>query len=378
MAGFASTLSMRMVEPLVPLLSLEFGAPVAAIATLSTAFGLSYAVGQPVMGALGDAVSKARVIALAAAVLTLVLLASSFVTDFASMFAMRCLAGMAAGGLIPVAMAAIADRIPIEERQVAVARFIIMVTLGQMVGSLLSGVVADLYGWPTAFRLASLVALAAASAVFLVLKPRPQAERPKPSLAKAAAGYRTVFRNPLTIPLLGLVMAEGTIVYGLLPFLAALLQERSGVGATEAGLVIACGGLGAILFGLLAGRLVPWMGQGGLATTGGVLVGLSLALFALPLPWWTGMPINLLSGLGFMMMHSPLQLQATELSPQHRGSSIALFAACMFLGQALGPVLMAVLPHSNANTAGLLVFAAGSVALGVLIPRLLGLSARQA
>jgi predicted MFS family arabinose efflux permease len=369
-AGFASTASMRMVEPLVPLLSSEFGVPVATIATLSTAFGLSYALGQPVVGALGDGFGKARTIAFAAFTLTAILVASSFATSFSGLFWLRCLAGVAAGGLIPVAMAAIADRVPLAERQVTVARFIIFVTLGQMAGSLLSGVVADLFGWPMSFRLASIIALGAALAVFLGIKPRPGAARPSPSVSAAVAGYRSVFDNPMTLPLVALVCVEGMVSFGMLPYLAALLKERSGVGASEAGLVIAGGGFGAILFGMLASFFVARLGPRRMPILGGWLVASNLCLFALPLPWWTGVPFNVLGGLGFMLMHSPLQLLATELSPQNRGSAIAVFAMSLFFGQAIGPVILGVLPHSSANPSGLLVFAAAAAGLGFAIARL--------
>ena len=373
-AGFASTASMRMVEPLVPLLSAEFGVPVATIAMLSTAFGMSYALGQPVVGALGDGFGKARTITIAACVLSVILAASSFVTGFAGMFALRCLAGAAAGGLIPVAMAAIADRVPLAERQVAVARFIIFVTMGQMAGSLLSGVIADNFGWQASFRAAAVIAFAGGLAVFVAIKPRPASERPKPSVSKAAEGYRAIFRNPATWPLLGLATVEGMLAFGMLPFLAALLNERSGVGASEAGLVIASGGLGAVVFGALAALLVPLLGSRRMPVLGGFMIALGLALLALPLPWWTAVAFNMLSGLGFMMMHSLLQLQATELAPENRSSAIAVFAASLFFGQAIGPLAMGLLPHSNANPAGLAIFAAGAVVLGFMIPRILPIS----
>lgn len=371
LAGFASTFSMRLADPLVPTLAAEFQVPVATVATLTTAFGLSYAAGQPVFGAVGDAFGKARTITVAALILAVVLVVSSLVAGFTGLFVARCAAGIAAGGLIPVAMAAIADRVPIAERQVAIARFIMFVTLGQMVGAMGSGLIADAFGWRVVFIMAALVALSGALAIFLVLKPRPNAVREPFSLARAVNGYGHVFANRRTLPLLALAVVEGALIFGLLPFSAAILHERTGVGATEAGIVIAGSGFGAILFGAFAPRLVRSLGPHRMPVLGGFSVAFALTMFALPLPWWTGIGIFVFHGLGFMLIHSTLQLQATELAPENRGSAIAVFAASLFVGQAIGPLVMALLPHSSANPTGLIVFAVAAILLGFAVPRVL-------
>jgi predicted MFS family arabinose efflux permease len=41
-------------------------------------------------------------------------------------------------------------------------------------------------------------------------------------------------------------------------------------------------------------------------------------------------------GLGFFMVHNTLQVQATQMSPQARGTGIAAFAAGLFSGQSIG------------------------------------------
>jgi|GEM_PF-2290591 len=41
-------------------------------------------------------------------------------------------------------------------------------------------------------------------------------------------------------------------------------------------------------------------------------------------------------GLGFYMMHSTLQTQATELAPEARGTAVSLFAFSLFIGQGIG------------------------------------------
>ena len=39
------------------------------------------------------------------------------------------------------------------------------------------------------------------------------------------------------------------------------------------------------------------------------------------------------------MLHNTLQVNATQMAPTQRGSSVALFAACLFIGQSTGVTL---------------------------------------
>ena len=52
--------------------------------------------------------------------------------------------------------------------------------------------------------------------------------------------------------------------------------------------------------------------------------------------WPITVPCIFLLGLGYYMLHNTLQTHATEMAPQARGSAVAFFAFCFFLGQAAG------------------------------------------
>ena len=67
--GFASTFTMRLVDPLVPTLAAEFGQSVHQIAFLVTAFAGCYALGQPFLGPIADSVGKLRSISTCLALL---------------------------------------------------------------------------------------------------------------------------------------------------------------------------------------------------------------------------------------------------------------------------------------------------------------------
>jgi len=79
----------------------------------------------------------------------------------------------------------------------------------------------------------------------------------------------------------------------------------------------------------------------------------------------------LVGGFGFYMLHNTVQVLATELAPSARGSALALFASCFFLGQGVGPALGGVIARwTDYETlflgAGLLMPILGFAAAGLI------------
>ena len=373
--GFASTFTMRLLDPLVPTLAAEFTRSIAQVAAVATAFAAAYAVGQPFLGPVADSIGKLRTISICLGMLALLSIAAGFAGSFETLTAVRMIAGVAAGGVIPVAMAAIGDRAPMTERQIMLGRFLVLMIVGQMAGAACSGLIAEHFGWRSVFVMAGAIAGIAGLLVVVVLKPRPNALRPPLSFKTALASYAAVFANPRSKLLYGLVVVEGSLIFGMPPYIAAILHERADVGPSQAGLVIAGTGLGGIVYGVLTRILVERLGPTRMTTLGGIVMGLAYALFSLAfLPWWSAVAIFTLSGFGFFLMHGTFQAQATELAPTARGSAVALFACALFCGHALGPVLMGAALHLFGTSGAILIFAAGIVLLGLAAPKILPLS----
>ncbi len=102
-AGFASTFAGRSIEPLVGVLARDLRSDPHTVALLSTAFALPYALIQPILGPVGDALGKERVMAACLAVLTLALAACALTSDLDTLFGLRMVAGGSAGGVVPLA-----------------------------------------------------------------------------------------------------------------------------------------------------------------------------------------------------------------------------------------------------------------------------------
>jgi predicted MFS family arabinose efflux permease len=65
-------------------------------------------------------------------------------------------------------------------------------------------------------------------------------------------------------------------------------------------------------------------------------LGLAYVTLALAAAWWLT-PIAVTAiGLGFYALHNTLQTNATQMTPQARGTAVAIFSSAIYLGQTLG------------------------------------------
>ncbi len=74
LCGLASAVAYRSIDPLVTSLAREFSVPVATAALVASAYALPYALGQPVLGPIGDSFGKGKLLAICLSVLTLTLI----------------------------------------------------------------------------------------------------------------------------------------------------------------------------------------------------------------------------------------------------------------------------------------------------------------
>ncbi|MGG5812045.1 MFS transporter [Falsiroseomonas sp. CW058] len=359
----ASTLATRALDPLVGVLALEFGTTAATVALLGTAFALPYALVQPVLGPVGDAVGKQRVIRVCLLVLAAALLASALVPGLAGLAGLRMLAGAAAGGIFPLCIAIIGDRVPMERRQVALSRLLVAGLTGSAGGGAMAALLEPFIGW----RGVVLICAAASVAGFLVLRGAEAAPHAAPGrrldMAEALTRYRHLLALRQARRLYLAVFVEGTLVFGVFPFLAPILAARSIGGPAEAGLAIAGFAAGGFGFAALAPMLLGRLGQARMVVLGGVLAACGLGGLALAPAAWLVVACCLTLGLGFYMVHSSIQTRVTEVAPMARGSAVALHAFCFFLGQSLGPVAMGLARAGVGQEWALALAAAGMLAL---------------
>ncbi|KAA0680186.1 MFS transporter [Azospirillum brasilense] len=338
LAGFASAFSLRTTDPMLTVIASDLGIGVAEAALLSSAYTLPYAAMQLILGPVGDAIGKTRLIRLSLVVLTIGVALSAVAPGYYTVLASRVLAGAFAGGIIPAAMALIGDRVVYTERQFAISRFLLAVILGQMSGSAVAGALSEVAGWRTVFALAALVTGLIALTAALLLKGERE-ERHRLSITDARARYASVLANPVSVWVFATVAAEGLLIFGVFPFVAPMLARHGAEGAFEAGVTLAAFAIGGVVYSFIVRRLLGTLGQWGMMGAGGLVAGGAYLAMLAPVPWPVVSLLFLVAGFGFYMLHNTMQTQATELSATARGSALALFASSFFLGQGVGPVV---------------------------------------
>lgn len=360
---FAGALATRVADPFVPEIAGEFGVAPGTAALLATAFSLPYAFVQPVLGPVGDAIGKRRVISAGLFVLAGMLLACALAPGFGWLVLARALAGAAGGAVMPLTLAVVGDAVPLKDRQVALSQLLMFAITGQIAGGVLAGAVGGWLGWRGVFLAVALAALGGA----LVLAAAMRQGVPEPAsrfdAVQAIRRYRTMLASRTAQGLYVAVAIEGALVFGAFPFFAVLLAQR-GIGSlAEAGLAVGAFGCGGFAYAMSARRLLAALGQGRMVRLGGLgcgaaMLGLALAPHALVF----GAAAFVLGG-GFYMIHSSIQTRVTELAPQARGSAVALHAFSFFCGQSLGPVLFGAAIGGVGAVPALAAAGAGLVAL---------------
>jgi predicted MFS family arabinose efflux permease len=335
--AFVSAMSIRIMDPMLPEIARDLSTEPQLVAYLATAFALPYALGQLPIGALGDALGKARMIKLCITGLTVSLAASVFANSYETLFAARVFGGLTSGGTIPLCFAIIGDRFAPDVRQVALSRLLVAMLTSAFVGSIGSGLIAAEFGWRAVFVASTAVSALALVAAMVWLPARAAADRRTFSLSVAMTKYVSVFENKLWVVCYAGVFIEGIVVMGLMPYVAMMLEARHMGGIREAGFVVAGVGMGGFVYALFVPRLLASLGQIWMIRLGGCIALAGYLAVAMAGTW----PMEMLAfgavGLGFYMVHNSLQLLATEIAPQARASATALLAFFFFLGQAIGP-----------------------------------------
>jgi predicted MFS family arabinose efflux permease len=338
-AGFASQAQVRVTDSLLPQIAADFGTTVGIAAMVVTAYALAHGSSQLLIGPVGDRFGKYRTIAVMALVSAILVVLCGLTQSLHGLALARLLAGASAGWVIPLSMAYVGDVTPYERRQTVLGRYLTGQIFGQLFGQAMGGVLGDLFGWRNVFIiLGGLFALAAAGLIFeLWHNPQTRAPaRPEETSRGFVADYRTVLSNSWARIVIFAVLVEAATCWGAFAYVGADLNQRFGLGFTAIGLVVGAFGFGGLIYTGTVQQLVNIFGQRGLAIGGGALLGIAYLVLAFetgpgPAPFAV-----VIIGLGFYALHNTLQTNATQMTPQARGTAVAVFSSAIYFGQTAG------------------------------------------
>jgi len=339
----AISYNQRMLDPLTALIARELLVDPGLVVMLSPAFSLPYALAQPLLGPLSDSIGKAAVIRTCAIVAALATVVSYFITSYEALFVLRMVTGVAAGGVLPVSLALIADRTPQDQRQVALSRFMITIVLAQIFTSPLSAAIAQTYSWHASLLVCIVLGIFGIGLMIWQIRPNPAAVRTPFSPRRVMETYRTIAGFRRARICYAIVLVEGMMVFGFTPHVALFLEGQKLGSVTEAGYVLGGMGIGGLLYGLTVSAIVRRFSLHTMMNAGGVLIATGFLTVIAASSW----PVISLAysfiGFGFYMLHSGIQTEVTEVYPPARGAVVSLHAFFLFFGMSSGPILVGLL-----------------------------------
>ncbi|HZQ63215.1 MAG TPA: MFS transporter, partial [Casimicrobiaceae bacterium] len=263
----------------------------------------------------------------------------AFAPSFSALVIARMLAGATAGALIPLSVAWIGDAVPYARRQPVLARFLVGQMFGIALGQVLGGLGADYLGATVVFIVLGAWFAASAWLMWRVGPARTDVAASTASIGTIVARFASVLKVPWARVVLVSIFLDGVLLFGALAFIPTHLNRSYGLALTAAGAIVMLYGVGGLVFAASSHVLLRRLGEPGLAAVGAVLLVVCLATVALGHVIALAALACLVAGLGFYMLHNTLQVNATQMAPSQRGSSLGLFAACLFIGQSIGVTL---------------------------------------
>ncbi|MFC3578451.1 MFS transporter [Streptomyces yaanensis] len=380
LAGVATFALLYSTQALLPLVSSDFGVTASAASwTVSGATGALALFVLP-MSALSERFGRRTVMTASLAVAVTVGLLVPFAPSLGALIALRAVQGAALAGLPASATAYLAEEVSPKALITAIGLFVAGNSVGGMSGRVITGWVAQEWGWRVAVGAIGVIAVACAVA-FRLLLPAPKHFRPGSLRPRVLVG---TVRDHLANPLLRRLYAIGALFMMVFGGVYTVIGYR----LTEDPFGLPQGIIGSIFLVYLvgtasasaAGRLVGRLGRRGAlylaggTTTAGLILSLasSLPLVLLGLVLITA---------GFFAGHAVASSAVSHTAKQGRAQASALYQSSYYIGSSTGSTLGAVAFHAGgwAGTVGMgLLAVLGVVTITVLGSRAARLAAQPA
>ncbi|MCI4141686.1 MFS transporter [Streptomyces sp. MMS20-AI2-20] len=347
LAGVATFALLYSTQALLPLVSGEFAVSASdASWTVSAATG-GLALFVLPMSALSERFGRRTVMTASLAVAVTLGLLVPFAPSLGALVALRALQGAALAGLPASATAYLAEEVTPKALVTAIGLFVAGNSVGGMSGRVITGWVAQEWGWRVAVGVIGAVAVACAVA-FRLLLPAPRHFRPG-SLAPRVLAIQTVRRH-LGNPLLRRLFAIGALFMTVFGGVYTVVGYR----LTEAPFSLPQGVAGSVFLVYLvgtvsasaAGRLVGLLGRRGALYAGGATTaaGLLLSLAdALPLVL---LGLVLITA-GFFAGHAVASSAVGRTATEGRAQAAALYQSAYYVGSSAGSAVGAVAFHAE-------------------------------
>lgn len=171
-AGVSFAFMQTLVVPALPFFQREFDTTATWVAWIATGFLLSSSVCTPILGKLGDAYGKKRLLVISMAIFGLASVAAAFSTSLAMIVFFRVVQG-AGAAVFPLAFGIIRDEFPPERVGVGIGTMSSVFGLGGGIGLVSSGAILQALTWPWLFLIGAVPALLVAALIAWIVPESP-------------------------------------------------------------------------------------------------------------------------------------------------------------------------------------------------------------
>ena len=346
-------------QALVPEFTREWGLTNAEAGWVSGIYLAGYVAAVPILVAMTDRVDARLVFSASSATGGFASLGFALLADgFVSAMVWRALAGVALAGIYMPGLKALSDRTSGPNQSRYLSFYTASFGIGVALSFLLSGAVAELWGWRWAFGLCALGLAAGCAMGFFGLKPvRPE----PPSAPTKLLDFRPVLRNRAV---LGFILGYLGHCWELFAFRAWIVAFLVHAGIGGAAAIASLATLLGVPASIVGNELAVRFGRRNLiAVAALVSVALSLIVgFGAAWPAWLVVSLLILYGILTAGDSAALTAGAIEVAePGRRGATLAAHAFFGFAGGALGPPAVGlVLDLAGGYGLGFAVMGAGS------------------
>lgn len=364
-AGLATFALLYCVQPILPVLSHEFGvSPASSSISLSISTGF-LALGMLFTGPLSDALGRKSVMVTSLMLAAIFSLLSSTMTSWHGILLMRALTGLSLSGVAAVGMTYLSEEMNPAVVAFSMGLYISGNSIGGMSGRLLSGVITDYSSWRVAVAIIGCFALASAVMFWKIL---PDSRHFRPASLKPrslAINFRLHWRDS-GLPLL---FAEGFLLMGSFVTLFNYIGYR--LLAPPYSLSQAVVGLLSVVYltgswsSPKAGAMTAKYGRSPvlLVSTLVMLSGLLITLFS---SVWLILPGMMLFTAGFFAAHSVASGWIGMRARRAKGQASSLYLFSYYLGSSVAGTLGGVFWHSF-GWSGITVFISAMLLLSILV-----------
>jgi MFS transporter, DHA1 family, inner membrane transport protein len=295
-------------------------------------------IGSPLMAWLTSRIERHTLLTATLAVLALANIVSAFAPDYVSLLVIRLIM-LAVGALYtPQAAGTGALIVPVEKRGGTIAYIFLGWSLAAAVGLPLITFIASRYGWRAVYGSIGLIGCFS----FLLL-----AWRLPRGLVGAPVDLKTwadVGRNRMIVLLLSATALQMSGQFVVFTFMAPLLTKLTHAGPDAVGLVFMIYGVFGFIGIAIATRIVDTWGAYKTSLLSTVLLLTGVSGWALSAGSYPLMACSVaIWGLGFASTNSMQQVRLVAAAPALASASVSLNTSVLYIGQAVGSAIGALL-----------------------------------